>query len=803
MTVAATATRLTAEQVRRRCDPQEFPFETTAELKAGPGLLGQARAADALAFGLAMSERSFNVFVAGPPGVGKSTAVQAVLQAAARGRATPPDLCYVHNFRDPSRPRMLQLAAGQGRRLRDALHALVQAARREIPRAFESEEYAAQREAIAGDVTKRREEAQTELAVQAQKGGFQLQPTPTGLAIIPIIGGRQVSDEELAGLPAQMRETFARGREELEVEIRGFFKVLRALEREMRDRLSVQDREVATHAVGGLVEDLAEHYEDQPVVLAYLDEIREGILGDIALFRSHPLLDGDLQPQPEPNADGEHALHERAFRKYEFNVAVDNGDLEGAPVVVERNPTYPNLIGRVEREVLFGALVTDFTLIAAGALQRANGGYLVLHADDLLRAPLSWDALKRCLREGHAAIEDAGDTLGLTSTRGLRPDPTPLDLKVFLIGEPAIYQALYALDPGFRELFKVRADFDVVIERTPENEIAYLGLVAGPECGHALPLDRGGAARLIEESSRLAEDQRKLTARLSEMLDLVREAEYWASAQQAAAINGDHVRRAVEGRSYRSALIPERMRELVARGILLVRPEGEAVGEVNGLAVVGLGDSAFGHPSRISASVAAGREGVIDIERQVAMGGPIHSKGVLILSGYLADTYARDKPLALAARLVFEQSYEGVEGDSASMAELLALLSRLADVPLRQDFAVTGSINQRGEVQAIGGANEKVEGFFDTCVTTGLSGEQGVILPAANVENLMLRDDIVEAVAAGRFRILAVANVDQAIEALSGLPAAEVHARVNARLRSLAEALSAFTSPEARQHIAG
>ncbi|MFN8558494.1 MAG: Lon protease family protein [Dehalococcoidia bacterium] len=571
---------------------------------------------------------------------------------------------------------------------------------------------------------------------------------------------------------------------------------------------------MALNAVGGLVEDLAEHYTDQPDVSAFLADVREGILADVALFRSHPLGNDATMPEP-PASDGpEHAIHERGFRKYEINVVVDNGGATGAPVVMEINPLYPNLIGRIEREALMGALVTDFTLIAPGALHRANGGYLIIRADALLRAPMSWDALKRALHQREIVIEDVTEALGITSTRGLRPDPIPLDVKVVLLGDPMLYHLLYAADPEFRDLFKVRADFSTDLDRTPENETAYAAFIAAVTAGGALPMDRGAVARLIEESSRLVEDQRKLSARLAEIADLAWEAEHWAGVDRATVVGAEHVRRAVEHRRYRSSLIPERIQEMISRGVLLVRPEGEAVGRIHGLAVVGLGDTVFGRASRITATVGAGRDGVVDIERQVELGGRIHSKGVLILGGYLMDTYAQDKPLALSARLVFEQSYDEVEGDSASMAELLALISRLADAPLRQGFAVTGSVNQHGEAQAVGGVNQKIEGFFDTCVAFGLTGDQGVILPAANIENLMLRDDVVEAVATGRFQIHGVRTVAQALTLLTGRTAGvraadgswtadSVHAHADARLRSLAEALRDFATAPAVVRVDG
>lgn len=794
---------VTPSQLRRRCDPASFSFATTAEISPICSPVGQRRAEDALAFGVGIGQDGFNVYVAGAPGTGKTSAVRALLDEVALKRPTPDDWCYVYNHRDPSRPRALRLAAGQGRRLREKLRGLVVEARRKIPRAFESDEYASQRQQIMDEFNHRRDAGMQELATHAQRGGFILQPTPTGVALIPTMGNRPLTEEDLAGLRPEMREPIERTRQQLEAEVQAFLKTMLATERATRDRLEAQDRDVALHAVAEVMEDLTEEYAAQETVRAYLDDIREAILSDIGLFRSHPLPMDASPPEPAGDANPEHVLHERALRKYEVNLIVDNAGRQGAPVVFEPNPSHPNLIGRIEREAIFGALVTDLTLISAGALHRANGGFLVLRVLDLLRAPFSWEALKRALREGELQIEDVGEVLGLGSARGLRPEPIALDVKVLLLGEPLHYQLLHALDPDFPALFKVRADFDTVVERTPEHEAAYAALLGAAAARNGVPLDREGVAQLIEESSRLASDQQKLSGRLGPMTDLVSEAAYWAQAEGAKAISGGHVRKAVAQRIDRSSLVADRMTEFVSRGILLVRPEGTAIGQIHGLAVIEAGGTAFGRPSRITATIAAGRDGVVDIERQVELGGPIHSKGVLILAGYLADLYAQDKPLALSARIVFEQSYEGIEGDSASLAELLVLLSRIAGLPLKQSIAVTGSVNQHGEVQAVGGVNEKIEGFFDVCMAIGLRGDQGVILPASNVGNLMLRPDVVEAAQNGRFHIYPVRTVDEALELMTGIPAhpraadgtfpaGGVHARVDERLRALAEALKSF-----------
>ncbi|MFN8634287.1 MAG: AAA family ATPase [Chloroflexota bacterium] len=802
---AGPGLELSSEQVRRTCDPESFDFQTTSELTGGTALVGQERAASALAFGLTMTNHGFNVFASGAPGTGKTTAVRTFLQDAARSRPTPDDWCYVHNFHDPTRPRSLRLPPGQGRRLRDELARLVQTVRRELPRVFEGDEYIAQREEIVKDLSNRRDEGLHQLGARAHELNFTVRATPTGFMLIPVHGEQPLSEDDLGRLSPEERQSIAGDRDLLMAQTSAFFKEMRAAERETMQRLEDQDREVALHAVGGLVDDLIDDFAGQPDVAAFLHDIQEGILADVVLFREHPLTTNGT-PTAQPGPDNlEHALHERAFRKYQVNVVVDNADTVGAPVIVDANTTYPNLVGRIEREALFGALLTDFTLIRAGALHRANGGFLVMRIEDLFRAPMAWQGLTRALREKAVVIEDLGEALGFAGTRSLQPDPIPLDLKVVLLGQPLHYYLLHALDPDFQELFKVRADFDTQMDRTPSGELAYVASIAAGVTQDGLPLDCAAVARLIEESSRLAADQQKLSIRFGQVADIVREADYWATQAGASAIGAEHIRKAVEQRRYRSSLVQDRLREMTARGVLLIRPDGAAVGQVHGLAVIQAGDVAFGRPCRITATVAAGREGLLDIERETELGGPIHSKGVLILGGYLADTYVQDKPLALSARLVFEQSYEQVEGDSASLAELLALLSRLANVPLSQAIAVTGSVNQRGEVQAIGGVNEKIEGFYDACLASGLTGAQGVVVPYANVENLMLRDDVVAAVAAGQFHVYAVRTVDEALERLTGrsagprqadgsFPPDGIHALVDRRMHALAVVLRDFAA---------
>lgn len=789
---------LQASQLRCQCDPSSFDFESTDEVSVGAEIVGQPRATAALEFGLGMDGHGYHVFVAGPHGTGKMTAVNAYLAAIAQERPVPEDLCYVENFRDPERPRALRLPAGRGRALARAVAKLVEITGQQLPRAFESDEYTSQRTAITQQVVNAREEELSQLRERAGTAGFALQVTPMGLVLIPLSENKPMSEEEFAHLSSEQRTDWQQRRAVVEEDVSQVMKRLREREAMAREAITKLDRDVALHAVGGLLEDLIEPYADLPLVGAYLNAMRDDMVEHVDLFR---------EASPEASEAGPPVAFQRsqALRRYQVNVVVDRSEASGAPVINEVNPTYQNLIGHIEKEAQFGVLSTDFTLIRSGALHRANGGYLVLRAEDVLRQPLAWEGLKRALETHQLAIEEPVDVLGLSATRTLHPEPVPLDLKVILVGEASLYSLLYQFDPAFRELFRVRSDFDHQMPRTLENTHALVRFVSRLCQQERLPaFDRSALAALVEQSSRLAEDQEKLSVEFGVIADLVRQAAYWARHASATLVSASHVKQAIAQQLYRSNLLEERLREMVAQGTLLVATDGAVVGQVNGLAVQQVADHRFGMPSRITAVVAVGREGVLDIEREVKLGGPIHSKGVLILAGFLMDRFAQDLPLALSARLAFEQNYGGVEGDSASSAELYALLSRLADVPIKQSLAVTGSVNQRGEIQAIGGVNEKIEGFFATCKAKGLTGDHGVLIPAANVRHLMLRDEVVEAVRQGQFHVYPVSTVDDGIALLTGVPAGvrgvdgcypkgSVNARVQTRLGAMAQAMRALT----------
>jgi lon-related putative ATP-dependent protease len=778
--------------------------QTTEELAPLGEIIGQERAVRALKFGLGIREQGFNIYVAGYPGTGRKTAVKNFVEEVASGEPVPPDWCYVNNFSNQYEPKAIQLPAGKGKMFQNDVKNLIENIRTALPKAFESDDYAARREETIRSLERQRKEVIDKLNAKAQQEGFVIQNTPIGLLLIPVVKGKPLKEEELLSLPQKMKDQIQEKRERLESELRNTMRQFLDMERKIREEIKKLNRDVALYAIGNLVEDLVEKYKDMPEITAYLKDVQNDILDNIAQFVKR----GETQEQmpfPVP------WLKEAPFKKYEVNVVVDNSDVKGAPVILEFNPTYLNLFGTTEKEAQFGALVTDFTMIRSGSLHKANSGYLIIPVEELLRNPFSYEGLKRALRDQKILVEEPQERFGFISTKGLKPQPIPLRVKVVLIGNPYLYQQLFVLDMEFTELFKVKAEFDTTMARTEENVKRYAAFVCTIcQKENLMHLDASALAKLVEYSQRLAEDQQKLSTRFAEVADIVREANFYATQDNANLVTGDHVKKAIEEKIYRSKLIQEKIQEMIQRETILIDTNAEKVGQVNGLSVMGLGDFAFGSPSRVTASIGLGREGVIDIEREAKMGGPIHTKGVLILSGYLNEKYAKDKPLSLSTRLVFEQNYGGVEGDSASSTELYAILSALSGLPIKQSLAVTGSVNQKGEVQAIGGVNEKIEGFFEVCKAKGFSGQQGVMIPASNVQNLMLKEEVLEAVKAGQFHIYSVKSIDEGIEVLTGVKAGErrkdgtfeedtVNYRVDKQLKSMAEKLKEFPSAGARE----
>jgi lon-related putative ATP-dependent protease len=794
----------------QRCDPTQFTFETTADLEDLTEVVGQERAVEAVRFGIGIRREGFNLFALGPEGTGKYGVVRHYLERQAATQPPPSDWCYVNNFVESYKPDALRLPPGGGPKLRRDMERLVEELRTAIPATFESEHYRTRRQEIEEEFRERQEKALADIRRQAQDRGLALMRTPMGLAFAPMRGGQVISPEDFQKLPPEEQERAQADVAMLQEELQKSLGQLPQWERELRAKVKALDQEVGTYAVGPLTEELRRTYTALPEVVEYLSRVQRDVMENLEEFRR-----AAEAPEAPPAMPAEGASRRLPalpgpsfFRRYQVNVLVDHSSATGAPVIYEDHPTVQNLVGRIEHMAQMGTLITDFNLIKAGALHRANGGYLILEARKVLLQPFAWEELKRTLSSEEIRIEVLGQTLSLISTVSLQPEPIPLDVKVVLLGERLLYYTLSQLDPDFADLFKVAADFEDQMDRTSENHLLYARMIATMVRQEALrPFNREAVARVIEQSARLAGDAERLSTHLRSIADLLREADYWAGEAQHDVVTAADVQRAIDAQIYRSDRVRERIQEEIQRGTILIDTRGAKVGQVNGLSVITLGQFAFGRPSRITARVRLGRGEVVDIEREVALGGPIHSKGVLILASYLGARYAMDRPLSLSASLVFEQSYSGVEGDSASSAELYALLSALAELPIKQGLAVTGSVNQYGQVQAIGGVNEKIEGFFDICRAQGVIGEQGALIPASNVKHLMLRPDIVEAVAAGRFHVYPVETIDQGIELLTGVPAGErddkgefpagsVNQRVEARLIALAEKRLAFGPPE-------
>ena len=800
----ATIERLGPKALCARCDPAQFTFKTTSELDDLTEVVGQARAMQAIEFGIGICRDGYNLFVLGTPGTGRRSVVRQFIERKAATEPVPPDWCYVNNFEQPHKPRLLELPAGAGAKLCDDMEQLIEDLRSAIPAAFESEEYRTRRQELEQELKERQEHAFEELRLQAESHEISMIRTPSGMAFAPMRKGEVLSSEEFHKLPEAEQKRIEAVVTSLEEQLEKIINQVPQVRREGQRRIRELERDVTMSAVGHLIDELKKEYAPLPMVVSYLEAVQQAVIDNADDFRRQE--EGQeitiLGISLSRAAAGASAL-----RRFQVNVLIDHGDTKGAPVVYEDNPSYQSLVGRVEHISQMGALMTDFTLIKPGALHRANGGYLILDVRKILMQPYAWEGLKRALSSQEVRIESLGQVLSLISTVSLEPEPIPLDVKVVLLGERLLYYLLNYFDPDFGDLFKVAADFEDTMTRTGESDLLYARLIATIARKEGLlALDRAACARLIEHGARMAADAEKLSIRLRDITDRLREADYWARQAGHDVVTGDDVQRALDARVYRADRLRERLQDEIHRGTLLIDTQGERVGQVNGLSVVGLDDFIFGHPSRITASVRLGKGEVLDIQREVELGGPLHSKGVLILSGFLGARYASDRPLSLSASLVFEQTYGEVEGDSASSAELYALLSTLAETPVKQSLAVTGSVNQHGDIQAIGGVNEKIEGFFDVCHRRGLTGEQGVLIPAANVKHLMLRRDVVEAVAQEKFHIYPVSTVDQGIELLTGLPAGvrdenglfpdgSINQRVEVRLLILAEQARAFATP--------
>ena len=798
---ATTPRPLAASELRRLVDPATLGFKSTAELEPILGLIGQERALKAIQFGASIKSHDFNVFVLGPAASGKTTAVRQYLERTATTKETPANWVYVNNFDSPNRPRALKLLPGRARALAKGMISAIDELRNTLPAMFEGEDYQARRRVIDEEFRSGQEEALEALNKRAQAQNIALLRTPQGFAMAPMHEGKIVKPDVFNTLPETMRKEVEQKIETLQKELETILERVPKSDKQRRLRTSELNEEVAKVAVHEALDDLAGVFADHPDVVDFLNGAGRDLIRNVGLFLAPAGEESEIVKQPVDTA------RDARFRRYLVNVIVgsDEKSSAGAPLIEELNPTYGNVIGRVEHLAQMGALVTDFLLIKPGALHKANGGYLLIDARKLLLSPFAWEALKRSIKGREIRIEQPSEISGVVATQTLDPEPIPLDVKVVLFGDRELYYLLAQNDPDFSRLFKVQADFDDSIARSAENDQAYARLITSIVKEHHLKaVDVKAVARVIEEGARLADDREKLSIEIGRIADLVREADYWAGEAGHDTIRREDVVRAIEEGIQRADRLRDRAQESINREIVLLDTTGAKVGQINGLSVLQLGSFSFGRPSRITARVRIGAGRVTDIEREVNLGGPLHSKGVMILWGFLAGRYAQDVPLALAASLVFEQSYGGVDGDSASSAELYALLSALSDVPIHQSFAVTGSVNQHGEVQAIGGVNEKIEGFYDACRARGLTSAQGVLIPASNVQHLMLREDVVEAVTKKKFSIYAVRTIDEGIEILTGVkagergaegrfPAGTINRLVEDTLRSFAERGRAYT----------
>ncbi len=765
------AAKLSVEDLYQCCEPTFFKFNTTEEILEPGGLIGQERALKSIDFGLSLTNKGFNIFALGEAGTGKSRAIRSILTERAAKEPVPSDWCYIYNFKDPDAPLAIAMEPGSASALQKDMSNLIKSLTIEIPKAFESKEYEKQRNKIVEEFQQKQKDLFASLEEEALSKGFAIRRGAQGFFIVPIKKtGEPLTEEEFAALDEKTKARAEEIGKLLQEKLNDIGRSVREAEKILRELLNKLERQIALGAVGHFIDELKEKYMDEIKIQAYLAEVQEDILSHLEDFKSTE------EPQaPAPFPFMKMPKQETSFARYAVNVIVNNGDKKGAPVIFESNPTYLNLFGKLEYKVQYGMAMTDFTMIRAGSLHKANGGYIVINAIDLLKNIFSYDSLKRAIKNREIRVEDVWEQYRLMSTTAMRPEAIPLNIKVILAGIPNLYYLLYNVDDEYRDLFKVKADFDSRMERTPETMEKYAAFIASCQKEEALmPFDRDGVAKVVEYGSRLAGHKYKLSTRFSEIADLLRQAHYWAKKDGSNIVGAKHVVKALDEKIYRVNRIEETLQEMIVEDTLIVNTSGQKVGQVNGLAVLDLGDYSFGKPSRISASTYVGKSGVINIERETKMSGRIHDKAIMIIAHYLGSKYAAKKPISLSASITFEQLYEMIEGDSATCAELYALLSSISGVPLKQSFALTGSMDQNGEVQPIGGVNEKIEGYYHLCKIRGLDGSHGVIIPRRNIKHLMLKQEVVDSIAEDKFSIYAIDRVEEGLELLTGMPVGEM-----------------------------
>lgn len=746
------------------CDPLEFEFETTEEVPPLEDIIGQERAVKAMDFGLRIKQHGYNIYISGITGTGKNSYARSLIKEIAAGEDVPDDWCYVYNFKKPEEPIALNFPAGEGAVFARNMENFIAELKEAIPNAFSSEDYDRKKTEYIKEYQDIRTALMDKLNRIASEKGFLLKKTSSGFVTVPVVDDKQVSEQDYDKLPEETKEELEARSNEVQLKALEILRKIQGAEKELRKKIKKMDREIALMAIGHFFEEMNEEYRDHTKVMNYLHDFREDVLNNISIFRAD-----EEDSSHEPLAWLGRQSKQREIR-YKVNLLVDNQDRKGAPVEIEHNPFYYNMIGRVEYENRMGMVLTDFTMIKGGALHRANGGYLILQALDVLNSLQSWEVIKRVLKTKKITIENIAEQYGLVAMSTLKPEPIPLNTKVIMIGSQLIYQLLYHYDEDFRKLFKIKADFDVEMKRDRVNMTKMASFISAHCRKEKLKhFDREAVARVVDYGSRLAEDREKISTRFNDIVEILYEADAWAGVEGDDLVSGGHVQKAITEKIYRSNKLENKIQELVEKEQILLDVEGSAVGQINGLSVVDLGDYRFGYPTRITASTFLGRQGIINIERESELSGKIYNKAVLIIGGFIGHRYAQKVPLSLSASICFEQSYSGVEGDSASVAELLAILSSLAEVPLRQGVAVSGSVNQKGEVQPVGGINQKIEGFYHTCRVKGLDGDQGVVIPAANYSNLMLSPEVVEAVKEGLFSVYLVNDIDEAVELMTGM----------------------------------
>ena len=797
MEVSDVKTELNYTQLNNREDINKFSFKTTDDIEPFKGIIGQERAVKAFEFGLNVKMKGYNIYVSGPSGSGKTTYAKLSAKEKAKNEAVPYDWCYVYNFDDPRSPLSLRFEPGIGRQFRDDMNELVSFFKTELTKAFTSEDYDKEKSDLSRTYDDKRDELIKKLDSVASENSFALKTSNSGIIFQPIIDNVLITEENYDSLDEDVKNGINERLESMQDVVNSIMRDIKNIDKEYRQKMDDLDYKIGMFAIGHYVSALQEKYQYSERVIKYLESVQEDVLENIDQFSEQEPDEEDPVAALLPKLGG--TKNDDATLKYRVNLIVDNSKTEGAPVIVDYNPTYYNLVGEVEYDNEYGNLTTDFMKIKPGLMHRANGGYLIIQAQDLLSNVQAWEALRRIIKTKEITIENLRDQVGAIAVTTLKPEPIPSDVKVILVGGAYYYELLRGYDEDFSKLFKIRADFDYEMDRNDENIFKIAGFISKfCENEKTLPFDSSAVASVIEYSSRSVESQKKLSTRFNLIAEILAESATWAQLDNAEIVTAEYVKKAEEEKAYRLSMYQEKMNELLDNNTIMIATDGYCVGKINGLAVLDMGDYSFGSPTRITATTYMGKSGIVNIEKEAEMSGPTHNKGVQIITGYLGRMYAQKMPLSLSCRIAFEQNYNGIDGDSASSTELYCILSSLSEIPVNQSLAVTGSVNQCGEIQAIGGVTHKIEGYFDLCSRRGLTGKQGVVIPESNVNDLVLKDDVIEAVKNGMFHIYSISTIDEGIELLLGMeagvmdengdyPPESVHGRVMAKLKKFNE----------------